>query len=131
MDGSEESAATLLVELQDSRTFEDQTHLQRFTYVFFPDSGPQKIILRYGYVMSTYARIKSHQQISHGFCPSSEVSTLLLPIAFVAPARRICAFWVISILYTSFCNIYAWLFLANVREVQWVSVQKGWVGFWQ
>jgi len=29
---------------------------------------------------------------------------------------RICAFWVISILYTSFCNIYAWLFLANVRE---------------
>lgn len=34
MDRSEESAATLLVELQDSRTCEDQTHLQRFAHVF-------------------------------------------------------------------------------------------------
>ena len=91
----------------------------------------RKIILRYGYVMFTYAHIKSHQQISHSFCAYLEVSTLLLPIAFVVPARRIRAFWVISILYTSFCNIYAWLFLANVREVQCVSVQKGWEGFWQ
>ena len=46
---------------------------------------------------------------------------------FVAdlPVGRTGTFWVMSFLYTTFCNIYIWLFLANVREVQWVSM-KGW-----
>lgn len=53
----------------------------------------------------------------------------VLPVVFVVPATRMCVFWVISILYTSFCNIYTWLFLANVRQVQWVSLLKVWEGF--
>ena len=50
-----------------------------------------------------------------------EVSTLL-------PTEtcfwRTLSFWLISMLYIACCKIYTWLFLANVREVQWVSVVK-------
>lgn len=38
------------------------------------------------------------------------------------PVGRTRAFWLISICYIIACNIYTWLFLANVREVQWMSV---------
>eukprot|EP00434_Breviolum_minutum_P001501 symbB.v1.2.001324.t1/scaffold57.1/size370615/33 len=37
-------------------------------------------------------------------------------------------FWVMSFLYTTFCNIYIWLFLANVREEdasKWLSALLG------
>eukprot|EP00434_Breviolum_minutum_P040925 symbB.v1.2.036390.t1/scaffold5127.1/size30577/3 len=30
---------------------------------------------------------------------------------------RTCVFWVLSFVYTAVCNIYTWLFVANVREV--------------
>ncbi len=56
-----------------------------------------------------------------------EVSTLL-------PTEtcfwRTLSFWLISMLYIACCKIYTWLFLANVREVQWVSVVKFARGSW-